>query len=170
MTDRKKAMFIGIAIVFIILLTGIGFVVAEGPTRFCGEGFHSKFHGDGKHSWFHKKEFADHVLNKMDRHVEPLNLSASQKERYSAIKAKIKSRLDDRVIDRKMFFEDLKKELNQDTPDVEKMVSAVKGRIEIGSSFIKEHLEYFVEFYNILDDNQKTQITDCFKDRVDDHA
>ena len=170
MSDRKKALIVGIVVVFGIMLTGIGFVIADGPTPFCGEGFHSKFYGNGKHRWSHKQDFTDHVLNYMDRRVEPLNLSESQTEQYSAIKAKIKSRLDDKVMDREMFFEDLKKEMNRETPDIEKIATSVKGRIDVGSSFIKEHLDYFVEFYNILDDKQKRQIVDCFKNRIDDHA
>ena len=166
MKIQKKHMIIGAIVLSIMLLTGFGLVVADGPGGFWGDESHPRFRGGAFHHRFHGKDMADHILSRMDSRIAFLELNETQKEKVEGIKAKIKTRLSEGMEDRNALMTELRAELNGKNPDVNNVSDMIKKRIQKMSSFMEENLDLFVEFYNMLDDNQKAQLIERFREKM----
>jgi Spy/CpxP family protein refolding chaperone len=157
MKIQKKHMIIGAIVVSVMLLTGFGLVVADGPGRFWGDESHHRFHGKG---------MADHILSRMDSRIAFLELNENQKKKVEGIKAKIKTRLSEGMEVKNTLMTELRTELNETNPDVNNVSDLIKKRIRKMSSFMEENLDLFVEFYNVLDDGQKSQLIERFREKM----
>ncbi len=115
---------------------------------------------------FRNKDFSEHVLRKMDRHVEELNLTSSQKNEYNMLREKIKSDLKQMKETRKNFFSNLRNEINRPNPDISVMADFVKRGLSRMPDRIQNHMDYFVEFYHILDENQKNDVIGGFRKKL----
>jgi Spy/CpxP family protein refolding chaperone len=166
MKIQKKHMIIGAIVVSVMLLTGFGLVVADGPGRFWGDESHRGFHRGGFHHKFHGKGMADHILSRIDSRMAFLELNETQKEKVEEIKAKIKTRLNEGLEDRNALITELRAEMNEENPDVNNVSEIIKTRIRKMSSFMEENIDLFVEFYNILDDDQKAQMIERFREKM----
>jgi len=166
MKIQKKHMIIGAIVVSVMFLTGFGLVVADGPGRFWGDESHYRSHGGAFHHRFHGKGMADHILSRIDSRMAFLELNETQKEKVEEIKAKIKTRLTEGMEDRNALMTELRAKLNGENPDVNNVSELIKKRIRNMSSFMEENLDLFVEFYNMLDDNQKAQLIERFREKM----
>ena len=115
---------------------------------------------------FRNKDFSEHILRKMDRHVEELNLTASQKNEYSTLRGKIKSDLKQMKETRKNLFSDLRHEINRSNPDLTAVADLVTKGLSRMPDRVQNHVDYFVEFYNILDENQKNEVISGFRKKL----
>jgi len=115
---------------------------------------------------FRNKDFSEHILRKMDRRVEKLSLTASQKNEYNTLREKIKSDLKQMKETRKNFFSDLRNEINRSNPDLNAVADLVKGGVSRLPDRIQNHMDYFVEFYNILDEKQKNKVISGFRKKL----
>ena len=166
MKIQKKHMIIGAIVVSVMLLTGFGLVVADGPGRFwCDESPH-RSHGGAFHHRFHGKDMADHILSRMDSRIAFLELNETQKEKVEGIKAKIKTRLSEGMKVKNALMTELRTELNGENPDVNAVSEMIKKRIQKMSSFMEENLDLFVEFYNMLDATQKAQLIERCREKM----
>jgi len=147
MEFRKKLFIIGAIVISIGLFAGCG-----GPPMFCD------------------KDFSEHILTRMDKHVEDLDLSATQQEKYGEIRVRIKENLTKGAQNRKAFFTELKNEINKDNPDINLLTGLVKQRFKGGPSHLAENLELFEEFYNILDENQKALLMEDIRTKMNRFA
>jgi len=147
MEFRKKLFIIGAMVISIGLLAGCG-----GPPMFCD------------------RDFSEHILTRMDKHVEDLDLSATQKEKYEEIRLRIKDNLTKGAQNRKAFFTELKNEINKDNPDVYLLTGLVKQRFKGGPSHLADNLDYFEEFYSILDENQKALLMEDIRTKMNRFA
>jgi len=169
MKTRNKV-FIGSGVVLlIILLTGFGLFAAWGPWGGPCRGFHPGFHGRGVHSGFGGKDFLEFALWRMDRRVKALGLSDVQEEKYDEIRARIENHLTEGLDDRKNMIEKFHTEMNKDNPDIAALAESVKKKIKVISKFMEENVDLFVEFYNTLDDDQKRQVIEAVRDRMEHH-
>ena len=158
MKSIKKLYLIGDVALVLSVVAGLGFVVASGPGKDWGRGFH------GPH--FHR-DLPKHVLSRMDSRVETLNLTGPQKAKYGEIRAKVENRLREGLEDRKRLKEEMRTELNKETPDMHLVSGMLKKRIRGISGFLDENLDLVVEFYDMLDEKQKTTVLDHFRDKMD---
>ncbi|MEA2039793.1 MAG: Spy/CpxP family protein refolding chaperone [Thermodesulfobacteriota bacterium] len=136
---RKKTYVIGGIVLLATLFTGFGIFGAYGPPKF--------FHGD----------FSKHVLKKMDSRVAKLDLSETQTKKYDEIREEVAASLAKGKEERKKFFTRLQSEVNKENPDMEALTSIVKHQLKNMPGFMSGNLDHFAEFYNILDEEQKTQ-------------
>ena len=158
MKSIKKLYIIGIVALVLTVVAGLGFVVASGPGKGWGKGFRGPhFHGD----------LPKHVLSRMDSRVETLNLTEPQKAKYGEIRAKVENRLREGLEDRKKLREEMRNELNKETPDMASVSGMLKKRITGISGFLQENLDLVVEFYDMLDEKQKTTVLEHFRDKMD---
>jgi hypothetical protein len=135
---RKKTYIIGGIVVFVgVILVSAGFIAGCGPHMFC----------DG--------DFSEHILSRMDSRVEKLELSDSQQEKYEEIRLKVKANLDKGKEERKKFLSELQNEINKENPDINTLTALVKTKFRDGPTHLTDNLDLFVEFYNVLDDEQK---------------
>ncbi|MBL7225155.1 MAG: hypothetical protein ISS59_03390 [Desulfobacteraceae bacterium] len=147
MEFRKKLFIVGAIVLSIGLFAGCG-----GPPMFCD------------------RDFSNHILTRVDKHVEDLDLSATQKEKYAEIRLQIKDNLTKGAQSRKAFFTELKNEINKDNPDINLLTGLVKQRFKGGPSHLAENLELFEEFYNILDENQKALLMEDIRTKMNRFA
>lgn len=135
----KKIYITGGIVLFIALFAGFGLFAAHGPHKF--------FHGD----------FPKHVLKKMDSRVAKLDLSETQTKKYDEIRGEIAASLAKGKEERKKFFTRLQSEINKENPDMKALTGIVKHQLKNMPGFMSDNLDHFAEFYNILDEEQKTQ-------------
>ena len=124
-------LFVGVIVVF------AGFFAGCGPHMFC----------DG--------DFSEHILSRMDSRVEKLELSDSQQEKYEEIRLRVKANLDKGKEERRKFFSELQIEINKGNPNINAVTDLVKRKFTEGPIHLTDNLDLFVEFYNILDEDQK---------------
>ncbi len=157
MKTRKRYFVVGGIVLVVMLLAGFGFVAACGPCR--------AFEGDFQPR-LHQKHFLDFALWRLDKGVEELNLSETQKERYGELKEEIKTGLKERMDERNRWREELQTELSKENPDVRALSESVKHRIELFSGFMEENLDLFAEFYQTLDQQQKQKVLAMVREKM----
>jgi hypothetical protein len=167
MKIRKKHVVIGIVVLLVIIFLGFGLMAIGKARRGCDGHFPMHFHGRGHHFGHFDKGSPEHMLSFLDKRIQSLDLNETQEKKYEEIRAKIKSRLQEHIEDRKAFAEQIQKEVQRENPDINRMADLVKKRIQAMSSSMDEGLNYFVEFYKQLDDNQKKLIIERFRHFTD---
>jgi Spy/CpxP family protein refolding chaperone len=125
---------------------------------FCRKGFHHRFS---------HKNMPEHVLSHMDRHVEELNLTEAQKAQYEEIRLRLRDHLLDGAEKRKQAVQDLKQAMKAENPDLPAMAASIKERMHHIPAHMGKNLDLFVEFYNILDQEQKAQVIKHFQKKLD---
>lgn len=153
MKSIKKLYIIGIVALVLSVVVGLGMVVASAPGKEFGKGFRCR-------------GFPDHVLSRMDSHVETLNLTEPQKAKYGEIRAKVEKRLIEGMEDRKKLRQEIRKELSKEAPDMRLMSGMLKKRINSMSGFLEENLDLLVEFYDMLDEKQKATVLEHLRDKM----
>lgn len=163
---QKKHFIIGAIVLSLGLIAGFAVFAESGGPWFCNEGFHSGWHGRGFHPEFSGQNFSEHILKRMDHGVEYLDLSESQSQAYEEVRAKIQTHLMEGMRERKQFFTEIQTEMDRENPDLEKIASVIKEGVQELPAHIEEHVDLFVEFYNILDEDQKAQLVQMIKVRM----
>ncbi len=154
---RKKSFVVGGIVLFIMLFAGFGLVAGCGPCR----GFHRGFHPR-----FHNKDFSEHILRRLDRRVEALNLSEAQKEKYEEIKGKLVTRLKEHMDDKKRLMEEIQTEMKKREPDVKALSESIKKQMKRFPDFMEGNLDLFIEFYETLDQEQKDKIMATIREKM----
>ncbi|RJR31910.1 MAG: hypothetical protein C4576_31215 [Desulfobacteraceae bacterium] len=140
-------------------------VVGCGPrTPFEGRD-HAWSFRRGPHG-FHKGDF-EAALKHVDERVEALNLTEAQKEKYAAIRLKIKSELIQGRENRKKLAVDVRNEMQRDLPDMHKVAGMVSDHIGMLPAALDKGMNLFLEFYEVLDENQKTKIIKHMRKHLD---
>jgi len=155
MKSRKKYFIIGAAILLFALLAGVTFIAACGPPGFCDMGPHRMFCGEDSHPRFFGMDFSEFILARIDSRVEDLNLSETQMEEYGEIRQGVKGRFALAMEKRREFFRELRDEINVDNPDMDALAGRIKLHLGKMEDFMSGNLDLFVDFYNILDEDQK---------------
>jgi hypothetical protein len=157
MKKRKKYIIIGAVILFIGILAVLGVNAACGPHGHWDKGFHPRFHC---------KDVTDFVLWKMDRHVKDLNLNEEQKQEYDRVRGQIKANIMEAMEKRREFHGIVETELSKENPDLKSLADLVKKRLDKMPGLIGKPLDLFLEFYNILDENQKAKVIERLRWRI----
>jgi Spy/CpxP family protein refolding chaperone len=167
MKSRKKYFIIGAIILLFALFIGLGLIIACGPPGFCDRDPHPVFPGKGFHPRFFGKDFSGHILSRMDSRVKELDLSETQMEEYEEIRLKVKAGLTKAMENRREFFRELKREINKDNPDMNALSDYIRQHLNKMPDFMSYNLDLFMEFYNVLDENQRTRLLEKFRNRMD---
>ena len=114
----------------------------------------------------HGGAFVKHVLWKMDDHAEDLKLDALQQEQYKQIRDKLEVSLTQGMGKRETFFHEIKSELDKADPDVPGLTEKMKAHLAEFPEAMSANLDLMVEFYNILNDDQKTELMNDFRKRL----
>jgi len=154
---KKKYVIVGSVVAFLVLGTGFCIVKASGDYGFCGRGFHPPFS---------KKAFPERILKHMDKKMEELNLSEGQKEKYAQLKASFKADFEEMRSRRHKFMNEIKAEIDQQNPDMQRLADTVKDRLKQMPDRIGTHLDQLVDFYNILDEEQKTRVLERMRESM----
>ena len=166
MTKRKK-MIIGVLIVSVTAVAALGAIVTCGPNGAWGTGFHPGFHRTGFHPGPHGEDVADFILWKMDRHVKELGLNETQNQEYEKTKGEIKTCVAEAMERHREFHHVLSDEMSKENPDLNALANLVKDHLNQIPDVLSKHIDLFVEFYNTLDRDQKAQVIEMFRSRMD---
>ena len=106
------------------------------------------------------------MLSHMDDKMEELNLSEEQKEKYAQLKASFKADFEEMRTGRYEFMNDMRTVIDQKNPDMQRVAGLVKERLNRMPDRIGTHLDQLVDFYNILDEEQKARVLDRMRERM----
>ena len=168
MKSRKKYFIIGAAILLFALLAGVTFIAACGPPGFCDMGPHRMFCGEDSHPRFFGKDFSEFILARIDSRVEDLDLSEDQMEEYGEIRQRVKGKFVFAMEKRREFFRELRDEVNEDNPDMNALAGRIKLHLGKMEDFMSGNLDLLMEFYNILDEDQKARVIEKMRDKMED--
>lgn len=142
---QRKSIIVGVIVLSVALVGGCGAYI--------------------RHRFYHR-DISKHVLKRWDRHVAKLDLSEAQREGYEEIRQKVQASLREARYGREELFQELRSEIDRENPDLNRMVDLVKERVEAMPSLANENLDRFVEFYNLLDDDQQAQVIEMIRKRM----
>jgi len=162
MKSITKLYIIGAVALVLSVVAGLGFVVASGSEKRWEGGFHRP----PFHRGFHSEKFSEHVLSRMDEHMETLHLTGPQKAKYLEIRDRIEKRLTDGMQDRKKLRQEVRTELAKESPDMHVVSGMVKQRISGLSNFVEENLDLMLELYDMLDEKQKARVVEHIRCRM----
>jgi len=154
---KKKYVIVGSVVAFLVLATGFCMVKASGDYGFCGRGSHPPFF---------RKAFRERILNRMDNKMEELNLSEVQKTKYVQLKASFKADFEEMRSGRYEFMNDMRAVIDQKNPDMQKLAGLIKDRLNRMPDRIGPHLDQLVNFYNILNEEQKARVLERMRERM----
>jgi len=154
---KKKYVIAGSVVAFLVLVTGFCMVKASGDYGFCGRGVHPPFF---------KKAFPERILNRMDNKMEELNLSEEQREKYAQLKASFKADFEEMRTGRYKFMNEMRDVIDQKKPDMQRLAGLIKDRLNRMPDRIGTHLDQLVDFYNILDEEQKARVLERMRERM----
>lgn len=166
MRFQKKYFILGAVVLFLGLLVGFAVLAGSGPLRFCGGDFHPSWHGRGFHPGFSDENFSEQILKRLDHGVDYLDLSETQKQEYQEIRLRIQARLTEGMEERRKLFTELRSEMDRENPDLVRVAELVKERVRDMPVFVEHHVDLFVEFYSILDEDQKAQLVEMIRERT----
>ena len=152
----------GKSLVVAALLLSFGLLAGCGPHRYHKE------RGWG-HPRFSSKNFPERMLKRMDNKAEELELTEGQRETYEEIRAKIKANLVQAGEDREKLFTKVRAELDQENPDMNAVVGMVKGKLKDMPEHMGQALDLFLEFFNVLDEDQKAKVLEEIREKAERH-
>jgi hypothetical protein len=155
-----------------VILT-FGLLAGCGPHGFCDKVFSSRdsgergaFHGRWGTHRFAGKDISGHIMKRFDERVEELDLSEAQQKTYKEIRGKVETSLNEAKEEHRKLFEELRGEINRANPDMTVAASLVKNRFKDMPDHPAQIVDYFMEFYNVLDEDQQAQVLDEMRDRM----
>jgi hypothetical protein len=124
------------------------------------------------HRWHYKNYKFHHgdpekILERWDSHVEELDLSEDQREKYKGIRQELYAKLTEGKDRREKFFKELKSEVDREKPDVNEMKAKIKRQLKDMEVSIEQGLDLFVDFYNILDEGQQAKVWELVRKRME---
>ncbi len=146
------------------------FVLTSGLLIFTFTGCRPRgFNGPGFHPGIHGKDFSQRFLERMDKKISKLELSDIQQEKYNGIRKKLETDLNEMEKNQKLFFHEMRDEINRENPDMDKVAEMVKTKLVKMPDRMGKNIDYFTEFYSILDEDQKGRVLKEIREKMNRH-
>jgi Spy/CpxP family protein refolding chaperone len=116
--------------------------------------------GGCERGWGPKGHSPDYLLKKIDSEVKELNLTSEQQTKYQDIRSRFEVDVRKHMDSMKQLHGDIEKNLKSDRADVNAMAAQLKKQFAEQGDPRQKLVDYFVEFYNILDQNQQKKLID----------
>ena len=155
------------------VVLALGLLAGCGPQGLCDKVFSNR--DSGERGAFHKrwgphrfagKDISEHIMKRFDERVEKLDLSEAQQKSYEEIRSKVETSLQESKEEHRKLFEELRGEINRENPDMNVAASLVKDRLKDMPGHLSQIVDYFMEFYNVLDEDQQAKVLDDMRDRI----
>ena len=155
------------------VVLAFGLLAGCGPHGFCDKVFSNRdsgerdaFHGRWGTHRFAGKDISEHIMKRFDERVEKLDLSEAQQKTYKEIRSKVETSLNEAKEEHRKLFEELRGEINRGNSDMNVAASLVKNRFKDMPDHLAQIVDYFMEFYNVLDEDQQARVLDEMRDRM----
>ncbi len=109
----------------------------------------------------------DKVLKRMDKKVAKLDLNDAQQAKYQKIRGEVKKDLLDMQQRHREAGKVINSELAKETPDMEAIVKVAKDTHSKRPQVFDKYADLLLDFYNTLDDEQKEEVLDKFRDHAE---
>jgi uncharacterized membrane-anchored protein YjiN (DUF445 family) len=109
----------------------------------------------------------DSILKKIDREVKELNLTQAQQVKYEDIRNRLVADMNKHIDKMKLLHSEIEKNFKSEHPDVSTMAAQLKKEFTEEGDPRQKLIDYFVEFYNILDENQQKQVDKYITKRIE---
>jgi hypothetical protein len=119
----------------------------------------------GRHRGGHRRN-PEVMLNRLDAKVRNLDLDESQQVRYEDLRGRLEVDLQRDLSVLHGTGDIIGRELNSENPDIEALAEELKARHGGASDVRGKYIDYFVEFYNILDEEQQEKVIRYMRRRV----
>lgn len=116
---------------------------------------------------WHCARSPEQALTRMDERVAALDLTAEQQAGYQAIRARVEARMNEGRGKHRQIWEEVTAELDKDNPDLPALVGRLKGEMNNIRGHIGEGMDWFLEFYNLLDESQQAQVMESIREHLD---
>ena len=144
----------GAVIGAILLVAGLG-----ACCRTMGPGcFHSRFGGPPS---------PERILKTMDQKVARLDLSEAQQAVYDRMRGEFRGDLVRFDEGRKDFREEVRAEMAGKDPNARAVAARVKEGMDRLHVLMAAHVDRMVEFYEVLDEEQRQEVLDHVRERMD---
>jgi hypothetical protein len=164
----KKVATVSVAVVLVLAgLALVGYIGGCRPHPFGGNGFCPGFRDKGFGPRFGGADFLEHVLSRVDRRVEELNLSDDQKNRYEELRGQFKENFLEGLEERKRFHNDVREEMSKENPDVHEVIARINEGLREIPGFMEKNLNLLVAFYDTLDDDQQARVIARIRAKMD---
>ena len=122
-------------------------------------GCHGHRHGD--------KYFPSRMLEHIDDHVEDLNLTEEQNEKYLDIRARLEADLIKQREAHKAFKVELIETIDNQENGVKEITTKFRTKTGDIPGMLNLYLDYVDEFYEILDEQQQAIVMEEIRDKAD---
>jgi Spy/CpxP family protein refolding chaperone len=119
--------------------------------------------GRHRHAGRHDPEM---LLKRMDAKVRKLDLTEAQLAEYSDFRARLRADLARDFSEMGRVPDLIMQELNRDNPDIPALAESLKSDSTHLPVFDGKYLDYFVEFYNILDEEQQKDLHEEMRKKI----
>jgi uncharacterized protein YggL (DUF469 family) len=109
---------------------------------------------------------AEFILWRMDKKAKELNLTASQKAKYEAVRENLKMHFSEFQTEHQKMEGQFHQEMSKEEPDVKMLIESAKAKLNEVSGFMNKNLDLLLDFYASLDNHQKAMINDEIKGRI----
>lgn len=116
------------------------------------------FSGCSRKPRFCRDDFSDRILKRIDKRVEKLDLTEKQKIKYNEIRDSISSDINKIRDERMKVLGEINEELNKAEPDMHKIAKIFKEKHSQRKDYVVKYVDKYVEFYDILDRDQKALV------------
>ncbi len=137
-----------------IIISLVAFVVAIALASGCS---HRRFGHEG---------FAENMLEHIDDHVDDLDLNEEQEKKYQEIRVNMEAALSKQGASHKEFMVVLHEKINRENPDISTINGLLKERLNEMPKGLAVYLDYFEEFYNTLNEEQKAELLADFRKKM----
>ncbi len=105
------------------------------------------------------------IMKMIDSEVNDLKLTPDQQEKYEDIRKRLETDVRRHMDTMRQLHAEAEKDLDSPNPDVNALTARLKSRLAEQGNPHEKILDYFLEFYNILDENQKRMVLEHFRSR-----
>lgn len=167
MTKRKKVLLITGIILAMVAISGLGFAFNSRSSGFYSFHRHG-FIGMGSSAPLHD-EIKDFIIWKMDKGVQNLQLSETQKIQYNSFRSALLETMEQVIQVRTGFKQKMLSDFEKEDPDLAEVANDLKNHMEALSKSASMNLSRFSDFYNCLDANQQKSISHVVKEKIQSH-
>ena len=114
------------------------------------------------------KDHSDHMIKKLDRIADRLDIEGEQKNKYQELRGRILADLKAGHQARLEGMRKIKAEFQKPEPDIDAVAAELKSRMDQGHARFAKAPDYMREFYNILNAEQKAEVKEFVLDRLED--
>ncbi|MBN2041727.1 MAG: Spy/CpxP family protein refolding chaperone [Spirochaetes bacterium] len=113
------------------------------------------------------KDFPEKIFKRVDKKIAKLDLNSEQQSVYDEIRSDLKADLTRFQEERLKAGKIIAKEINSDNPDMAKIAGIIKEGHGKHPEKFNSYIDRIVEFYNILDDEQKKIVLEKMRDHAE---